>query len=98
MPVTYRHFGGAAAGPDPAKPHQRRLSLAGRRLGDAAYPAQGGQSDTLCHCSQGRQLDLEAEDTAEVIHLMTALDGINLRYGRATMKMASAGLSGDRRI
>ena len=29
---------------------------------------------------------------------MTALDGINLRYGRATMKMASAGLSGDRKI
>jgi DNA polymerase V len=34
----------------------------------------------------------------ERIQLMIALDSINARYGRGTMKMASAGLDGDRRV
>jgi len=29
---------------------------------------------------------------------MTAIDGLNQRYGRGTLKMASAGLAGDRRV
>jgi len=29
---------------------------------------------------------------------MTALDTINRRFGKGTMKMASAGLAGDRRV
>jgi len=29
--------------------------------------------------------------------LMTTLDGLNMRYGRGTVLMASAGLAGDKR-
>ena len=47
------------------------------------------------------ELDLDSqhvlEDGAGRTRLMSALDGINRRYGRGTMKMASAGLEGDRR-
>jgi DNA polymerase V len=32
------------------------------------------------------------------IRLMGALDSINQRFGKGTMKMASAGLEGDRRV
>ena len=38
------------------------------------------------------------EDIADKARLMSALDAINKRYGRGTMKMASAGLDGDRRV
>ena len=38
------------------------------------------------------------EEIAEKTRLMTALDTINRRYGKGTMKMASAGLDGDRRV
>jgi DNA polymerase V len=48
------------------------------------------------------ELDLAEDDShadiAEKIRLMSALDTINKRYGRGTMKMASAGLDGDRRV
>lgn len=37
-------------------------------------------------------------DIADKARLMSALDAINKRYGRGTMKMASAGLDGDRRV
>jgi DNA polymerase V len=51
--------------------------------------------------SQG-ELDLgdddSLEDIADKARLMSALDAINKRYGRGTMKMASAGLDGDRRV
>jgi len=43
----------------------------------------------------------ESESTNSEIErtrLMSALDSINARYGRGTMKMASAGLGGDRRV
>ncbi len=39
-----------------------------------------------------------AANSKDKVRLMTALDGINQRYGRGTLKMASAGLAGDRRI
>ena len=44
-----------------------------------------------------RELDLEDDDATDRGQLMSALDGINQRYGKGTMKMASAGLAGDRR-
>lgn len=48
------------------------------------------------------ELDLDENDShadiAEKARLMSALDTINKRYGRGTMKMASAGLDGDRRV
>ena len=37
-------------------------------------------------------------DIADKARLMSALDAINKRYGRGTMKIASAGLDGDRRV
>ena len=46
---------------------------------------------------QQGELDLEADHTKDRSRLMSALDGINDRYGRGTLLMASAGLSGDRR-
>lgn len=42
--------------------------------------------------------DDSLEDIADKARLMSALDAINKRYGRGTMKMASAGLEGDRRV
>ena len=42
--------------------------------------------------------DGSLEDIADKARLMSALDAINKRYGRGTMKMASAGLDGDRRV
>jgi DNA polymerase V len=42
--------------------------------------------------------DDSIEDIADKARLMSALDAINKRYGRGTMKMASAGLDGDRRV
>ena len=45
-----------------------------------------------------RELDLEDDDEMDRGQLMAALDGINQRYGKGTMKMASAGLAGDRRV
>ena len=38
------------------------------------------------------------EELADKTRLMTALDTINRRFGKGTMKMASAGLDGDRRV
>jgi DNA polymerase V len=53
-------------------------------------------------CVQQGELDLgEDETTADIAdktRLMSALDAINQRYGKGTMKMASAGLDGDRRV
>ena len=43
-------------------------------------------------------LALEDDDTADRAHLMHALDELNLRYGRGTVTMASAGVAGDRRV
>jgi DNA polymerase V len=48
------------------------------------------------------ELDLGEGDTeaelADKTRLMTALDAVNQRFGKGTMKMASAGLDGDRRV
>ena len=47
---------------------------------------------------QQGELDLEADDVPQRDTLMKALDGLNDRYGRGTVHMASAGLAGDRRV
>ena len=51
------------------------------------------QADSI----QQQELALEDDDAVERGHLMETLDGLNLRYGRGTVSMASAGLAGDRR-
>ncbi|WP_180124896.1 Y-family DNA polymerase [Rhodoferax sp. BLA1] len=58
------------------------------------------QSDTVV---QG-ELDLQDDadhhqgQDCDKTQLMSAMDGLNRRYGRGTLKMASAGLAGDKRI
>ena len=51
------------------------------------------QSNTV----QQGELDLQADEAKDRSRLMSALDGINDRYGRGTVLMASAGLAGDKR-
>ena len=51
------------------------------------------QSDSV----QQHELALEDDDIVDRGNLMATLDGLNLRYGRGTVSMASAGLAGDRR-
>ena len=46
---------------------------------------------------QQGELELEADEPPDRSRLMSALDGLNERYGRGTVLMASAGLAGDRR-
>ena len=46
---------------------------------------------------QQGELALEGDDEPDRGRLMTTLDGLNLRYGRGTVLMASAGLAGDKR-
>jgi DNA polymerase V len=51
------------------------------------------QPDTV---SQG-ELDLQGDEAPDRSKLMTTLDGLNRRFGRGAVLMASAGLAGDRR-
>ena len=51
------------------------------------------QADSVC---QG-ELDLESDEVPDHSKLMTTLDGLNQRFGRGTVLMASAGLAGGRR-
>ena len=50
------------------------------------------QSDSV----QQQELALEDDDVVDRGSLMATLDELNLRYGRGTVSMASAGLAGDR--
>ena len=52
------------------------------------------QSDSVVQ--QELALDLEDDDLQDRGRLMETLDGLNLRYGRGTVSMASAGIVGDR--
>ena len=52
------------------------------------------QSDSV----QQQELALEDDDLVDRGNLMATLDGLNLRYGRGTVSMASAGLAGDRSV
>ena len=47
---------------------------------------------------QQRELDLQGDDAKDRGRLMSTLDGLNHRYGRGTVLMASAGLAGDKRL
>jgi DNA polymerase V len=47
---------------------------------------------------QQQELDLEDDNASDKTRLMSALDTINHRYGKGTMKIASAGLDGNRRV
>ena len=49
------------------------------------------------HQQQG-ELDLEDDHSEGPPQLMTALDGLNQRYGKGTVLMGSAVLAGDRRV
>src|SRR5665647_940112 len=51
------------------------------------------QPDTV----QQQELDLKGDGDKDKGKLMSALDGLNLRYGRGMVLMASAGLAGDKR-
>jgi DNA polymerase V len=53
------------------------------------------QSDTVQQIELDLQDDVQQEEGRA--RLMTALDGLNQRYGRGTVLMASAGLAGERR-
>lgn len=44
------------------------------------------------------ELDLEGDSQKDRSTLMTALDGLNQRYGKGTLHMASAGVEGNKRI
>jgi DNA polymerase V len=52
------------------------------------------QSDSVMQ--QELALDLEDDDLQDRGRLMETLDGLNLRYGRGTVSMASAGIVGER--
>jgi DNA polymerase V len=52
------------------------------------------QSDAV----EQHELALEDDGVVGRSHLMEALDGLNLRYGRGTVTMATAGVAGDRRV
>lgn len=67
---------------------------AGFKLAKAGVMLMDLQDDTV----QQGELDLEADDETDRSKLMTALDGLNQRYGRGTLMMASAGLGGGRRV
>jgi DNA polymerase V len=47
---------------------------------------------------QQSELDLEQDEAPDKGRLMGALDGLNRRYGRGTVLLASTGLAGDRRL
>ena len=51
------------------------------------------QADSVCQV----ELDLEGDDTPSQTGLMSTLDGLNQRFGKGTVLMASAGLAGERR-
>jgi DNA polymerase V len=56
------------------------------------------QLDSILQGELAFEDDETMEDIADKSTLMTALDTINQRFGKGTMKMASAGLNGDRRV
>jgi DNA polymerase V len=46
---------------------------------------------------QQGELDLEGDESRDRGKLMVAMDGLNQRYGKGSVLMASAGLAGDKR-
>jgi DNA polymerase V len=66
----------------------------GFKLAKAGVMLLGLQPDAM---HQG-ELALEEDEEEDRGRLMTTLDGLNLRYGRGTVMLASAGLAGDNRV
>lgn len=71
----------------------RAIYRSGFKLAKAGVMLLDLQPDTV----QQGELALEEEDASDTGRLMSALDGLNQRYGRGTVLMASAGLTGDNR-
>ena len=71
----------------------RAIYRPGYNLAKAGVMLLELQSDSV----QQQELALEDDELVERSQLMETLDGLNLRYGRGTVAMASAGLAGDRR-
>ncbi len=65
----------------------------GFKLAKAGVMLLGLQPDAM----QQGELALEEDEAEDRGRLMTTLDGLNLRYGRGTVLLASAGLEGDKR-
>jgi DNA polymerase V len=72
----------------------RAIYQPGFQLAKAGVMLLDLQSDAVM---QG-ELALEDDDVETRTGLMTALDDLNLRYGRGTVLMASAGLAGPQRL
>ncbi|WP_210546749.1 Y-family DNA polymerase [Rhodoferax sp. PAMC 29310] len=66
----------------------------GFKLAKAGVMLLGLQPDTV----QQGELALEEDEEEDRGRLMTTLDGLNLRYGRGTVLLASAGLASDNRV
>jgi DNA polymerase V len=71
----------------------RAIFQSGYKLAKAGVMLMDLVAETL----QQNELDFEEDEAPDRGALMTTLDGINRRYGRGTVLMASAGLAGDRR-
>ncbi|WP_293604899.1 DUF4113 domain-containing protein [Polaromonas sp. UBA4122] len=71
----------------------RSIYQPGFKLAKAGVMLLDLQSDTV----QQGELDFQDDDGPDRGKLMSALDGLNQKYGRDTVLMASAGLAGDRR-
>jgi DNA polymerase V len=72
----------------------RAIYQPGFQLAKAGVMLLDLQSDAVVQA----ELPLEDDDTSTRQGLMTALDELNLRYGRGTVLMGSAGLAGNRRL
>ena len=72
----------------------RLIYRPGFKLAKAGVMLMDLQPDSV----QQGELALEDDDVHSTSGLMAALDGLNQRYGRGTVQMASAGLAGERRI
>lgn len=72
----------------------RAIYRPGFKLAKAGVMLLDLQSDAIV---QG-ELALEEDDAPTRSLLMNTLDDLNLRYGRGTVLMASAGLAGERRV
>ena len=72
----------------------RAIYRPGHKMAKAGVMLLELQSDSV----QQQELALEDHDSVDRVNLMATLDGLNLRYGRGTVSMASAGLAGDRSV
>ena len=72
----------------------RLIYRPGFKLAKAGVMLMDLQPDSV----QQGELALEDDGVENTSGLMAALDGLNQRYGRGTVQMASAGLAGERRV